>query len=451
MAKAAKTRAQRQQRGDSFHRPPTPITFERVFYNSNLTNQINNHQYPFTKSDGENPHYYSNKTKNKFNNNIDLRNVKVNISMAAMNYAVQQYLPSIRICCIPKIFNDSIAEDLIDELFVYIEKYFHALHEDFDYPLNFDYWHLDRTGDIVCYTRNIELYVYFCDSRNYPSSLTTTDIFIPPPKHLPWQRMIRLNFVPNYITLEEIQHTLSLYFRSIFHLQEIFKTQTHRWRHLQLELLSKREYEQFVHDGEIMINAHLIHIEPFVAPLRLLLCSKCNDPGHFNSICDFYYNACPRCGEDRTIEKYRRALYVQVAEQRYLLTPSIRTFIPKEHRREYQKYERTSNRITFIENNDISKRQISPVSFNINDHIQSEPIETNKVDSRVTQNVMENIKPTKSIVSDQTIHCEQCYKPSDEIQDVQNTEPNENQTRITFREACNNLYNENDMNNSERN
>ncbi len=76
--------------------------------------------------------------------------------MAAMNHAVQQYLPSIRIICTPKIYDFAVAEELIDELLVCIEKSFRYLSQDYEHPISFDYWHLDRSGDIYCYTHNID-------------------------------------------------------------------------------------------------------------------------------------------------------------------------------------------------------------------------------------------------------------------------------------------------------
>jgi hypothetical protein len=77
--------------------------------------------------------------------------------MTAMNHAVQQYLPSIRIICTSKIYDFAVAEELIDELLVCIEKNFRYLSQDYEHPISFDYWHLDRSGDIYCYTRNIDL------------------------------------------------------------------------------------------------------------------------------------------------------------------------------------------------------------------------------------------------------------------------------------------------------
>jgi hypothetical protein len=356
-----------------------------------------------------------------------LRNFGVYISQSAINFAAQQTLPCICIYCTPKINDQQKGEEIIRALFTSIEQDFREWNKDYYLPLEFDYWCIDKNGDLACYTRNIELYIYLCEPQNYPSSLIETNIVRLRPKHLPWQRSITLKFVPNYITLEEIQNKLSLYLYSIFNLEEVDSTRTDNYRNLRLEIKSKTEYDELVNDGEVMINSHLIEIKPYFAPLRLLMCSKCNEPGHFKGKCNLNYEVCRRCGEDKSIgnhqncivccqrceqdhlsndyrcpllRNYRRSLRFQLEQRSHLLPTDFQIFIPLEHR------ERAGNNsilINSLSTNNISrKNQMQQPPFNINNHIWP-PLERRPFNYYINQSTKQSIwKKQKRIQNEGT-------------------------------------------------
>lgn len=116
-----------------------------------------------------------------------------------------------------------------------------------------------------------------------------------------------------------------------------------------------------MHQGGLTIDGHIIELNEFLAPPRLLFCSKCNDPGHVRKHCNLKYDACRRCGEYKSngnhnecnicchrckqnhlatdykcqfLMDYRRALLQQLKQKPDLLPPNVKLFIPTECRKD---------------------------------------------------------------------------------------------------------------------
>jgi hypothetical protein len=58
-----------------------------------------------------------------------------------------------------------------------------------------------------------------------------------------------------------------------------------RNRHTRIELLDKKEYMSMLNSGQISIFGHLYDIDELLSSSKLLICSKCNQPGHVRKNC----------------------------------------------------------------------------------------------------------------------------------------------------------------------
>ena len=67
-----------------------------------------------------------------------------------------------------------------------------------------------------------------------------------------------------------------------------------------LELKANEEYVKILKSGGITIDGQLIEAHEFLAPSRIVMYTKCNEPGHIRKNCSFKYYACRRCGGDRS-------------------------------------------------------------------------------------------------------------------------------------------------------
>lgn len=221
------------------------------------------------------------------------------------SYAVEQQLPPLYIQCEPKIENHEKAKDIIKALFQHIEKNFRQINKNFKQPFGFDYWFINKEGHLICYTRHIELFIYLSEPNHYPSKINDINIIANKPKHLPTQNTLILKFIPNYISSEEVQNELNIHFTSIYNIEDMKGSKTEKYRHMRVEFKSIFEYEQILKNRGITIDGLVIEAEEFLAPPKLLMCSKCNNPGHMRKSCTSKYEACRRCGNDRSIGEHK--------------------------------------------------------------------------------------------------------------------------------------------------
>ncbi|CAF3209332.1 unnamed protein product [Rotaria socialis] len=394
-------------------------SYNNMNRNENFNNQQMNHSYNRNtqedKYKNKNKKYdMSNDSYNQDQNISEIQNVKlsdeldknprirtkekgnldIHISQHALLYAVENNFPPIKLGCQPKINLNQQGNDIIKGLFASIENNFRLKNKNYHHPLGFDYWYLDKNGDLTCYTKHTELFVYLCDSQNIPTQISNTNITPSRPRHLPAQHSIVLKFVPNYITNEEIEIEIKTSVKSVFNIEEMKGSRTEKSRHVRLEITSIDDYNLIINNGGITINGHLIEAHEFLSPPRLLICSKCNEPGHIRRNCHFQYDACRRCGKDRSIGEhkecnvcchrcnqnhlstdykcpflvdYRRSLIFKLKDQPNLLPPNVNIFIPTECRERGVKNNQILSNPSFkLNNNSTNLKNTS--KFNISSH-----------------------------------------------------------------------------------
>jgi hypothetical protein len=197
-----------------------------------------------------------------------------------------------------------------------------------------------------------------------------------------------------------------------------------RNRHLRIELLDKKEYNSMLNSGKISIFGQLYDIDEFLPSPKLLICSKCNQPGHVKTNCkSSSFEICRRCGDDRNnnenhkeckitchhckgdhvstdykcpfIQEYRRRLIIELRKRPDLLPPDIQLFIPSEYREQ-------GERTKIIVNKSVQnyQQQFDPqVIYDRNDinvwrQVSSHPSNANMESSitKIQQNLNDEIK-----------------------------------------------------------
>ncbi|CAF3774873.1 unnamed protein product [Rotaria socialis] len=206
------------------------------------------------------------------------------------------------------------------------------------------------------------------------------------PKHSPPQQSIVLKFVPNYITNEEIKNEIGSAYKSIYNLEKMKGSMMEKSRHIRLALTCSDEYKKIINSNGLTLNEQVMEVNEFLASPRLLIYSKCNDPEHIRRNCLFQYDACRRCGNDRStgeyrecticchrckqshlstdfkcslLINYRRSLLYRLKEKPNLLPPNIQLFISTECRAKDEKYNKilinTKNKLN---SNNMNTKQI---------------------------------------------------------------------------------------------
>ncbi|CAF3929400.1 unnamed protein product [Rotaria sp. Silwood2] len=170
--------------------------------------------------------------------------------------------------------------------------------------------------------------------------------------------------------------------------EDIIGTLNTRNRHVRIDFQDETEYNTILNSGKVSIYGQLIDCDEYLPAPKLLICSKCNTPGHTKRVCTYsQVELCRRCGKDRNgkedhnlcevkchhcggphtstdyscpfIQKYRRELVLELRNRPDLLPAEAQLFIPTECRE--------SGKITKILKNKSAQYQ----QFNKNQHYQS--------------------------------------------------------------------------------
>ncbi|CAF3343542.1 unnamed protein product, partial [Rotaria sp. Silwood2] len=231
------------------------------------------------------------KMDNQLNNNqknatVKTGDFKFKITRNAITYAVEQNLPAIRLECEPKL-NE---------------------HKD---------------GNLLCYTNNINLFVFLCDVQHAPNKIINTNVKVILPKHLPHKRSIIIKGVPNSLCTEDIKNILAQKFTTIYIIDEILGT----------------------NNGIICMEGQCLHVVEYLAAPRVLFCSKrCGgdrNVGQHNE-CEI---RCHNCKEEHlstdykcvAVQCYRRDLIQHIQQHPESLPNDTQLFIPSQYRRQGDK------------------------------------------------------------------------------------------------------------------
>jgi hypothetical protein len=271
----------------------------RTYTNSSLSATTTNNNYLSTNSQKDKSNNQSNNNNNRKNNNMEDDSSKFNFTRSAIDYAINQYIPPIKILCEPKIGNQKEGAIIIKGLIKSIEKDFKDVNPRHNDLIGFDSWYIDFKGDICGITNDIELFVYLCNDKNVPDKIENTNINIFKPRNLPPQRSVIIKNVPNSSSLEDMKVEIMNKYKSIYYFDEILGTNNGKTRFIRIDLINHLEYKQILNAGVICVDGQCLHVYEYLAAPRVMFCSMCNLPGHTKRQCKFLYERCKRCGGNR--------------------------------------------------------------------------------------------------------------------------------------------------------
>jgi hypothetical protein len=175
------------------------------------------------------------------NINSNKKNYLYPINNQSLSYATDMHLTPLRIKCNLTLPDKNTALKFVREFFKRIENSFRNTYKDHKKTIGFDYW-FDRDDDLVGITKDITLYVYLYDGRNYPEQIDSVRLIPLLPVRLPPQHAIVIKFVPNDYSFDELEDDLKNRYLSIYHIEEMNGTRRIRSRHIRMDIYDKDEY-----------------------------------------------------------------------------------------------------------------------------------------------------------------------------------------------------------------
>ncbi|CAF1664365.1 unnamed protein product [Rotaria magnacalcarata] len=150
-------------------------------------------------------------------------------------------------------------------------------------------------------TKCMEIFIHLCILVNYPQEVNNIKIEPQLPKYLPPPFSVLIKFVHNHISIDEIRQEVKSKYFSQYSCNELIGTKTNRTRHVRIDFTERKDYNTILNNGQISFCSQLYTVSEFLEAPKLLICSKCNSPGHMKKQCQSKYDRCRRCGGDRII------------------------------------------------------------------------------------------------------------------------------------------------------
>ena len=95
-------------------------------------------------------------------------------------------------------------------------------------------------------------------------------------------------------------------------MEEILGTVNERNRYIRIDFSNQKEYDEILHSGKITFYGQLYDVHEYLPAPKLLIYTKCNQPGHIKKVCTFStLEICRRYGKDRNNEDDQRTCETQ--------------------------------------------------------------------------------------------------------------------------------------------
>ncbi|CAF1328687.1 unnamed protein product [Didymodactylos carnosus] len=156
---------------------------------------------------------------------------------------------------------------------------------NFRQSILFDLWWIDTDDHLHIVIQTTEIYVYLCKKDRWSKEVDGIKIFSFPPAHLPPQHTVILKWVSLSCTTDDIESELKIKFESIYSVEDMNGTKNDKTRHVKVEILSECEYNSLLNSGKINLHGHLYDVYEFLPPPKVLMCNRCNKPGHTKKSC----------------------------------------------------------------------------------------------------------------------------------------------------------------------
>ncbi|CAF3342598.1 unnamed protein product [Rotaria sp. Silwood2] len=290
-------------------------------------------------------------TYNNNRNGCKINNNNIKVSNYALNYAADYQYPPFKLECEPKLDDKKQGVKLVNELLKYIRNDFLFENPSFSKQILVDIWWIDLEGNMQLIIKTTELYVYLCKKERYPDELINIKINPIPPTHLPPQHTIILKWIKNSITDQDIKDELCINYKSIRSISTM-------------------------NEKKINLMGQLYDITEFLPAPKILICGRCNQPGHTKKVClNSSFDICRRCGGNRTnieehkecpikchhcqaehlstdykcplIDDYRRQIICELRKHLEKLPQHIQLFIPSEYRNQNDKEKIIQNKTMY--------------------------------------------------------------------------------------------------------
>ncbi|CAF4611717.1 unnamed protein product, partial [Didymodactylos carnosus] len=118
------------------------------------------------------------------------------------------------------------------------------------------------------------------------------------PKHLPPQFSIVLRNIPIGLNTDDLLRDIQVDYLDVINAFRIINKEKQSTTLVHLDISNPTTMNDLLRKKFIYVNNVRYSLMEYVGPVKVLLCSKCFEIGHFRSSCTHQLDVCKTCGEE---------------------------------------------------------------------------------------------------------------------------------------------------------
>ncbi|CAF3633762.1 unnamed protein product [Rotaria sp. Silwood1] len=162
--------------------------------------------------------------------------------------------------------------------------------------LNFAGHRLKFKRDLLLFVNDRESFSMLYDASKWPSTIESLNFEKILPNHLPHQFSLVLKNVPSDIEIDTLLTNIKSIYPDVMNAHRILNKNQHPTTLVRLDINNINVIDELVGKKFLSIDNLRLEVMEYLAPAKVLICSKCYQIGHFRSTCKSTLEYCKTCG-----------------------------------------------------------------------------------------------------------------------------------------------------------
>ncbi|CAF4601945.1 unnamed protein product [Rotaria sp. Silwood2] len=174
----------------------------------------------------------------------------------------------------------------------YLSSHYYS---NYDFHLNFAGHRLKQKRDLLLFVNDRESFSMLYDVVKWPASIETLNYEKILPNHLPPQFSLVLKNVPTDIKIDILCTDIKNIYPDVMSAYRISNKNQQPTTLVRIDINNVKVIEELLGKKFISINNLRFGVMEYLAPAKVLICSKCYQIGHFRSTCKSTVDYCRTC------------------------------------------------------------------------------------------------------------------------------------------------------------
>jgi hypothetical protein len=150
--------------------------------------------------------------------------------------------------------------------------------------------------DILLFVKNSQSFSILNDETNWPALLLGLNYTRPSTPPIPPQLSLIIKNVGLSVDFENFTHELKTTYSNLQSVIRMKNKSQMNIKLVKLEFSKPNQRDEILDRGKIFVNSLTFDVDEYLAPARVLICSKCMGIGHFRGQCQQKEETCKKCG-----------------------------------------------------------------------------------------------------------------------------------------------------------